>query len=133
MIYGIDSIKEVLFPVFEKYRDRVIFAYLFGSAARGDIGPLSDIDIAVFLSPGPGESYQEMKLSLHADLCRALKTNEVDVLVLNGATNIIILDEIVRQGRVVCDMNPELREEFELNILHGAIDFREQRFAVMGV
>jgi predicted nucleotidyltransferase len=29
----------------------VRFAYLFGSHARDDAGPLSDLDIAVFLSP----------------------------------------------------------------------------------
>jgi len=29
---------------------QVVFAYLFGGLARGERGPLSDVDIAVFLS-----------------------------------------------------------------------------------
>lgn len=41
--------------ILDRLRDSLIripqvkFAYVFGSHARGDVGPLSDIDIAVFL------------------------------------------------------------------------------------
>jgi len=44
-----EEIKEQLIPVFEKYRDRVVFAYLFGSTAKGDVYPFGDLDIAVFV------------------------------------------------------------------------------------
>ena len=39
-------------PAIEQYfaaLDEVVLAYLFGSHARGEAGPLSDIDIAVLL------------------------------------------------------------------------------------
>lgn len=35
--------KELLAPVFEKFRDKVIFAYLFGSKAKGISHPQSDV------------------------------------------------------------------------------------------
>lgn len=128
----IDSIRRTLLPVFEGYRDRLVFACLFGSVARRETTPLSDIDIAVFIS-GPEETYGDTKLSLYADICRALKTNDVDLLVLNSATNLIILEDVVRYGVILYDSVPDLREEFELKILHQAIDFRAQRVAIMGM
>lgn len=122
-----------LHPVIEKYKDHIIFAYLFGSAARNDLRPLSDIDIAVFISEIDKESYYDLKLAIHADLCRALKRNDIDVVVLNTTTNIILLDEIIKYGIVLIDENRNLREEFEHKILHQAIDFKGQRRALIGV
>ncbi len=117
---------------FEKHADQVRFAYLFGSAARGNQTVLSDIDIAVYITKETTDAF-DAKLSLHADLCRALKRNDVDVLVLNTATNLILLDEVVRTGLVLYDADPEARVEFELGILHQALDFKHHRTAVMGV
>jgi predicted nucleotidyltransferase len=129
----IDSIKKALLPVFEKFGERLVFSYLFGSAAAGETTSLSDVDIAVYFAGGKGDSHFEDRLSLYADICRALKSNDIDLLVLNSATNLIILEEIVRHGVILCDRDPDLREEFELKVLHLSIDFREQRLAVMGV
>ncbi len=125
-------IRNAVLPVFEKYRDKIIFAYLFGSVAEAETSPLSDVDIAVFLS-GTKESFFDIKLSLYADFCRALKRSDVDVVILNTAANIILLDEIIRYGLVVYDSNTELREDFELKVLHQAIDFKGQRLAIIGI
>ena len=116
---------------FEKHRDQVLFAYLFGSAARGDQTALSDVDIAVYIAKETTDAF-DARLSLHADLCRALKRNDVDVVVLNTATNLILLDEVVRTGKVLYDGAPGVRAEFELRIRHQAIDFKYQRAALMG-
>jgi uncharacterized protein len=129
----INKIKNVLPPVFEKYGDVVTFAYLFGSTVRSTTYPSGDIDIAVFLSPKGCRSAFDIKLSLHADMCRALKRNDVDALVLNTTINLMLLDEIVRHGVVIYDANPDAREEYELKILHQTIDFKTQRLAMMGV
>jgi predicted nucleotidyltransferase len=128
-----DIIKNIL-RVLEKYEETVLFAYLFGSTAHGEgIRRSGDIDIAVFLSRGSRESYFEIKLSLYADLCRALQRNDVDLLVLNTATNLVLLDQIVRTGIVLRDRQADKRVDFEIRVLHRALDFKEQRLAVMGV
>lgn len=127
-----NDITEKIHPVIEKYKDHILFAYLFGSAARNDSRPLSDIDIAVFLHKGEKGSYFDLKLAIHADICRVLKRNDIDVVVLNITTNLMILDEIVRYGIVLFEGDKNLREEFEHKILHQAIDFKEQRKAVVG-
>lgn len=128
-----NSIKEKLLPLFRKYNGNVLFAYLFGSAAQGNISPLSDVDLAVFLSRQNEESYFEIKCSLYADFNRVLKRNDIDVVVLNTTTNIVLLDEIIRGGIVLVDRDIDLREEFEQKILHQAMDFKEQRITFLGV
>jgi predicted nucleotidyltransferase len=128
-----NSIKEKLLPLFSKYNGNVLFAYLFGSAAQGNMSPLSDVDLAVFLSRQNEESYFDIKCSLYADFCRVLKRNDIDVVVLNTTTNIVLLDEIIRGGIVLVDRDIDLREEFEQKILHQAIDFKEQRITFLGV
>lgn len=128
-----NNIKELLLSVFEKYRGQLVFAYLFGSTVKGNYTRLSDIDIAVFLSKGKGKPFSDTKLSLHADFCRALKRNNVDVVLLNTAKNIILLDRIVKDGTVLFDTDRDFRKEFEQKILHRAIDFKEQRMALINV
>jgi predicted nucleotidyltransferase len=60
-------------------RDGVVAAYLVGSQARGDAGPLSDVDVAVWLAPGATPD----GLADRAE--RALATDEVDLIVLDLA------------------------------------------------
>ena len=83
------------------------FAYLFGSSARGDEFPLSDIDIAVYMRSQNVRLDDELRL--HSILSRGLKSNKVDLVILNRARNIILLEEIIRHGRVVCDNNSSLK------------------------
>ncbi|MGR3175684.1 MAG: type VII toxin-antitoxin system MntA family adenylyltransferase antitoxin [Candidatus Scalindua sp.] len=128
-----NSIKEKLLPLFSKYNGNILFAYLFGSAAQGNMSPLSDVDLAVFLSRQNEKFYFDIKCSLYADFCRVLKRNDIDVVVLNTTTNIVLLDEIIRGGMVLVDRDIDLREEFEQKILHQAMDFKEQRIIFMGV
>ena len=130
---GIGNIIGASTPVWEKYAGQVLFAYLFGSSAGSDCGPLSDMDIAVYFAAYGGPDRFENGLALHADLCRALKRDDIDLVVLNGASNIMLVEEIVRRGIVLRDEAPDVREDFELAALHRAIDFRTHRRAVMGL
>ncbi|MBE9485923.1 MAG: nucleotidyltransferase domain-containing protein [Desulfuromonadales bacterium] len=58
----------------------VQFAYLFGSCARGDTGPLSDIDIAVYL--GGRVAPFDYRLRLIESLAQALGTEHFDLVTL---------------------------------------------------
>lgn len=117
------------------YRDKILFAYLFGSTARGEAVASSDLDVAVYFqdSQAGSGSHHDAKVDLYMHLSRALQNNGVDIVVLNFASNLMLLDEIVRQGIVLLALNPAIREDFELRVLHRAMDFRAQRRAAMGV
>lgn len=72
-IFTIQSIKELVEPIAQKYKIQAI--YLFGSYARGDADESSDLDFLVF----GGESFKlTMIFSLAEELRSVLKKN-VDV------------------------------------------------------
>jgi predicted nucleotidyltransferase len=129
----VQEIKNLLAPVFEKMSDRIAVAYLFGSAANGEDGPGSDIDLAVLLHDSAGNAGLEVRLDLYADCSRALKRNDIDVVVLNTARNLFLLNDVVRKGIVLYQCDSGLREEFEVKIVHDFIDFRDHRRRILGV
>ena len=45
----LEPYQQALSEAFERHG--VVLAYLYGSQARGDAGPLSDVDVAVLFSP----------------------------------------------------------------------------------
>ena len=121
------QIKQVL----QEQGSGVLFAYLFGSRARRDANhPAGDVDIAIFVD-GDADA-QDIRLELYGALSRCLKRNDIDILILNQTRNLMLLSEIIREGIVLLDRDPELREAYEVEALHRAIDFKEQRAALMG-
>lgn len=127
-----DSLQDAVSQVLDGYRDTVAAAYLFGSTVKGDVAALSDVDIADLLAAGTSTEVPDPRFRLHVDLCRALKRNDVDLLILNTAKNLIIKDEIVRNGRLLFEGNAEQREAFELEVIHSCIDFKRQRKMAVG-
>ena len=82
-------------------RAEILDAYLFGSQARGDAGILSDIDVAVFIDetlvdPGP----YGYDAALIADLMTELRTNEIDVVLLNRAPP-LLYHRVLRDGKLL--------------------------------
>lgn len=126
------ELKEKLAPVFERFRDRIVAVYLFGSTAKGEETPKSDIDLAVLLR-GRDDADFDLKLDLYADCCRVLKRNDIDVVILNRTGNLFLIDDIVCNGFVLFDADPEVREEYEVKMHHDFIDFRDHRMRIMGV
>ena len=126
------EIKDTLIPVFKRYGDQIVFAYLFGSIAKSEVSDLSDVDIAVYLTGDIKEAFFEIKLSLYTDICRVLKRNDVDFVVLNTATNLMLIADIIRYSVVIYDIDVGVREDLKIKHLHESIDFKTHRFAVMG-
>ena len=100
--------------------ERVDFAYLFGSLAKGRRGPLSDVDIAVYLMPGT--DIPEATIDLMALANTVLRTDEVDLVVLNRAE--LMLRYRIIQGRtVLTERSPSRRAAFESRTLREGWDF----------
>lgn len=105
-------------------REEILFAYLFGSYAQGLQTPTSDVDVAVFFKTPP--TFDRQLEIIHA-LGKALKGPEPDVLFLNEAKNLVLLDNVTREGLLLLDRDRERRLEFEVRVQHMAIDFRTQQ------
>ncbi len=100
--------------------DRVIFAYLFGSQAGGRVGPLSDIDIAVYL--GEESELVQAKLDLIGKLADILGTDRFDLVILNKAP-LPLVARIIRNSRLLVDRDAFLRQRYESLILRKYFDF----------
>jgi predicted nucleotidyltransferase len=76
----------------------VLEAYLFGSSARGDAQPHSDVDIAVYVEPTaltrPGFG---IAAQLSASLQATLNRSDIDVILLNGAPP-LLYHRVLRDG-----------------------------------
>ncbi len=124
---SLEKVRRRLSPVWEAFPE-VKFAYLFGSQATGKAGPLSDLDLAVYLKPYTHRRY----LDLYAACCRALKRNDLDLVLLNRTENLILLENIIREGKLLFERDRGARFEFEVETLHLALDFREMRRQILG-
>lgn len=125
------SIITSLTPVLKKY-SKIAFAYLFGSVATEEQNQFSDVDVAIFHYPDVDFSFDNI-LQFQGDCCRILKRNDVDILLLNKARNLILLDDVIRKGRIILNREPQLLNDFELKTLHQVCDFKYQRNREMGV
>jgi predicted nucleotidyltransferase len=67
---------------------QIVFAYLFGSASRGALRPLSDVDVAIFLADGSDRI--EARLRAIGLVSGHLGSDEVDVIVLNDAPSALV-------------------------------------------
>lgn len=99
---------------------RVLFAYLFGGLAKGKLTPLSDVDVAVYLSED-GDLAQE-KLEILGKLMDILGTDEIDLVILNTAS-LPLRARIIEKKRVITDKYPFLRHKFESLTLREYFDF----------
>lgn len=80
-------------------RPEVLEAYLFGSAARDEAQPHSDLDVAVFLDPAQTTTAPfGAAATLGTELIAALGRNDVDVVILNDASP-LLYHRVLRDGR----------------------------------
>ena len=85
----------------------VVAGWVFGSAQGGVVRPGSDLDIAVLFDSRP--NLDEMA-ALRADLQEALRFEEIDLVVLNGAHPITRFEAV--SGRAVYCRDVSRRAEF---------------------
>lgn len=104
----------------------VRLAYLFGSQATGKAGVLSDYDFAVYLAERDHKRQFEIKLELLNELSRVLKSDALDVVVLNSAESPTLKYQVVSEGKLMYEEEP-FRLLIEPRILSEYFDFTEHR------
>ena len=117
------STRERLLDFFND-RPGVVLAYLFGSLARGDAGPLSDVDVAVKFSDQVRDRFGE-RLSIHDALCRHLGTDRIDLVDLDEGSPVLRFN-VVRDGVVLKEAD-QLRVPFEVKAMAEYFDTEHLR------
>jgi predicted nucleotidyltransferase len=95
----------------------VRWAYLFGSAARGEA--FGDLDVAVMLAAGARGAVPLGRIAARIE--QAAAGLHVDVVDLASAAP-ALAGRIVREGRALVDREPEARRSWELEANQRALD-----------
>jgi predicted nucleotidyltransferase len=102
----------------------IMLAYLFGSAARGEDRPGSDIDVAVLAETALGLEHTSL---LAERLARAIGfRSRVDLVDLRTASPVFAA-EVVRDGVVLLQRDAETRFDFEMDAIRRYEDTRSLR------
>jgi predicted nucleotidyltransferase len=97
-------------------------ALLFGSLARGDAGPLSDVDVAFLCAPTLSMDQRwELRLKVAGRYAR-IGGPHIDLVILNDAPP-LLQDRVIRHGRVLVCHDDRRRVEFEARSLMEYLDF----------
>jgi uncharacterized protein len=101
----------------------VVVAYLFGSAARGQMTPMSDVDVAVLLdAPPDNELLIERQLALLTDLERMVEP-ELQIVLLNHAPPLLAY-EVVREGVLLHERSSPERVAFQVRAMKEYFDIQ---------
>jgi len=117
----IEVLKDKLAPLFQK--SGVILAYVFGSTVKGEIGPLSDIDIAVLF---PEEEKMPMTKSCELNYYAAAEllgdeNEKVEIGPLNNQA-LSFCYEVISTGICIYGREED-RVKYEVSILSQYLDF----------
>lgn len=92
----------------------VLAAWVFGSIARGDARPDSDLDVAVFLGRfDRPKTLDDLPLDLEADLA-SIAGREVQVVVVDWAPYDLV-HRVLRDGILLLDEDRSARIRFEVD------------------
>jgi uncharacterized protein len=98
-------------------------AWIFGSAARGDSGQDSDLDLAVLLKSSTAAASQAWLRELAGALERYSGSGRVDILVL-GEQGPVLRHRVLSEGRLVHDADPDARVAFEGRTIAEYLDWK---------
>lgn len=104
------------------------FAYLFGSAAAGVLTPLSDIDVAIHVTPDADG--HAVRLAVARAAARQLATDAVDVVLLNTAP-LSVSGRVLGSRRVIAERDPYARHAYESLTLRKFHDFRIREHRIL--
>lgn len=98
---------------------RVIFAYLYGSQARGNMRGDSDVDIAIYLENLNQDPLLEEDISLKLE---SILHRRVDVRVINKAPSSFV-NQVLKDGVLLLSRDDRKRIDFEARKTDEYFDF----------
>ena len=121
-MYMMELQKKQLITFFKKNRE-IKLVYLFGSHAKGTAGPLSDYDIAVYIDSYDTQKLISLKFALIREVTAILKTDAVDIVILNTCEQPELKYAIITEGILLYEKLP-YKMLVEPKILNEYFDFR---------
>lgn len=117
---AVEDIKEIS-ALFKLYPE-IKLVYLFGSQVKNKQGPLSDYDFAVYFDERDKQKMLDIKFELMDRISRFLKTDKVDIVILNIVESPEIKYNIIKDGKLIFEKEP-FKVIVEPKILNEYFDF----------
>jgi predicted nucleotidyltransferase len=114
---------QCLAPIFESFPELKL-AYFFGSRNLGTEGPLSDYDFAVYTDERNSLKVHDLRLRLMGRLCQVLKSDRVDVVMLNAAVSPELKYQAICTGTLLFAREP-FKVLVEPRVLNEYFDHRD--------
>ncbi|MBI3592560.1 MAG: nucleotidyltransferase domain-containing protein [Nitrospirae bacterium] len=108
--------------VFKSYPE-IKLVYLFGSRAVCKESLLSDYDFAVYLDTKDKNRMYEIKFELFDKVSRLLKTDKIDIVILNLTEAPELKYLIIKEGKLIFERKP-FKVIVEPHILNEYFDFQ---------
>jgi predicted nucleotidyltransferase len=115
----ISALKDELLTVLPDL-EGVCLVYLFGSQVEGNLGPMSDYDLAVLVDRAVDGRRVQARLAHES--ARALQTDRIDVVLLNRAP-IELAYAVIAQGELLYERDIATRVEYEATVLSRYGDY----------
>jgi len=116
-----EEIKKLI-TIFKSYPE-ITLAYFFGSKSKNNGGPLSDYDFAFYLNKKNELKISKIKLELLSKISKILKTDSIDVVILNTAESPELKYNIIKEGKLIFEKEP-FKVLIEPKILTEYFDFK---------
>ena len=123
---AIDEIKKTLNGYLQKHPE-IEVTYIFGSLAQGKTNVLSDIDIAIITDSQQinNKTYRfGYKAEILTDLIKLLKTNDIDLVILNEA-NTLLKHRVLHHGKLIYSKNEKKRINFQIDTINKYNNFKQ--------
>lgn len=102
----------------------IVAAYLIGSALSGKMTPTSDIDVALVVGDDMADHDVPLLARKLAQEVRKLFGCEGDVKVLNCIHKLPFLHDVLANGKLLVEREPEIHRRFVRRVLTAHLDFQ---------
>lgn len=117
---NINLIKKII-----KNEPAIEVAYLFGSQVSSEAMATSDFDIGIYLNNDLNNQERfKFRLNLIGKLEAILKTDKIDLVIINDLSSVFFRYIIIKEGKVIYQKNLLKRCELEGRIMAEYFDFK---------
>ncbi len=101
-------------------------AYLAGSlSSRASFGQLNDVDVAILLMDQiKSDQFLDYQLFFLSELANRLKSDSIDVVILNQASLLLKL-QVIKYGQILFSRDEKRRISFEAKAVMDYLDFKK--------
>ncbi len=101
----------------------ILFAYLYGSYARGYVHHFSDFDIGIYIENISNRKYLELELSLSLEIDEKIGNSITSEVRIMNVLPLVITGKIITEGVLIFSSNEIIRVDFETSIRSAYFDF----------